>query len=737
MDASEREFLERLRATFELEAADILAELARELLGLEDEPATAEAVLRSAFRRAHSLKGAARAVGEGGIEAVCQALENVFARLRDGLAAGALDWPPESSWFDTPHAALDLMAAALQNRDDQATTAELALTAARLNRLAEELGHAAPGACPEPAALQPGAPEPEACGPPGAAARGLRVDPDRLAAILAGVEDMIPLGLSAKDQASSLCAMAELAAQLKRSLAGLLLAKSEAAGPDLDALAEGLERLATLASTHCRQAAQNARAVNRLIAAIGENAKSALMRPLTSLLEIAPKLARDVARDQGKEVLVKIRGVRVLADRAVLEALRSPLIHLVRNAVDHGIETPDERLALGKPRRGLIVIESSRAESGMLHLSVADDGRGLDAATLVEAAARKGLIDRETGARLSQAEAERLVFMPGFSTSSMVTEISGRGVGLDVVRDHIEKLGGVAELRNAPGRGLSVDIRLPMTLAVFRGVLVSCASRAFLMPSANVVRILRVPAEGEGAPRIAGGRPTLTIGGRVIACARLAALLGLAEQPGDSRHLTVLIAAAADRWLALIVDEALGETEARAKPLGGILRQVRNISGAALLGSGAMALTLDAAGLIRTELAGPPAALTAAPKPARRKTVLVVEDTVTSRMVLQNLLEAAGYAAHTAVDGQDAWDKLQDAEYDLVVSDVEMPRVSGFELTERIRADKRLGRLPVVLVTSLASRADRERGGTAGANAYIVKGGFDQGNLLAVVAKFI
>jgi len=338
-------------------------------------------------------------------------------------------------------------------------------------------------------------------------------------------------------------------------------------------------------------------------------------------------------------------------------------------------------------------------------------------------------------------EAKRLVFLPGFSTSSIVTEISGRGVGLDVVREHIEKLGGIAELHGDPGRGLTVDIHLPMTLAIFRGVLVRCASRSFIMPSANVVRILRVPRAGEGAPRIVGGRPTLVVDGKVLACAGLAELLGLPEQPSPSasEHLTVLFTAAADRRLALIVDAVLGETEARAKPFGGILRQVRNISGAALLGSGAMALTLDAAGLIKTEQAGSASKGTpkAAAQAARRKSVLVAEDTITSRMVLQNILEAAGYAAHTAVDGQDAWEKLQTSDFDLVVSDVEMPRLDGFELTERIRADKRLGRLPVVLVTSLASRADRERGGAAGANAYIVKGGFDQGNLLAIVAKFI
>ncbi|MBF0481409.1 MAG: Hpt domain-containing protein, partial [Desulfovibrionaceae bacterium] len=517
MDATEREFLERLRATFELEAADILAELAREVVGLEDEAAKAAVVLRSAFRRAHSLKGAARAVGESGIEAACQALENVFAKLRDALAAGALDWPPESAWFDAPHEALTLMSKALSNRDDK-TAAELASVAGKLDRLAGDLDPGEPASCPgRPGpVVAAGRDEPGESGESGEQAqqetcapetpRGLRIDPARLAAILAGAEEMIPLGLSARDQASSLYAMAELAAELRRSLAGLLLAKNEAQNPGLTAVAEGLGRLERQAATLSRRCATNARALNRLIAAAGENAKSALMRPLTSLLEIAPKLARDVARDQGKEVLVKMRGVRVMADRAVLEGLRDPLIHLVRNAVDHGIEPPGERQALGKPRRGLIAIEVSRAESGMLHLSVSDDGRGLDGRALIESALRKGLIGPDEARELSPAEAQRLVFLPGFSTSSMVTEISGRGVGLDVVRDHIEKLGGVADLQSVPGRGLSVDIRLPMTASAFRGVLVGCASRMFIMPSANVVRILRLGAD---APRIAGGRPTL------------------------------------------------------------------------------------------------------------------------------------------------------------------------------------------------------------------------------------
>jgi two-component system, chemotaxis family, sensor kinase CheA len=735
MDASEREFLVRLRATFEIEAKDILVELARDLIGLEDEAPGAAAALASAFRRAHSLKGAARAVGQSGIEAVCQALESVFAPLQDALAAQTLPWPPESSWFDAPHRAVDLMADALRRPGDPETEAAMVAVAGELVGLAASLPQAEPKAAAKAARAHDGLDAPPQ-DRPAKSAHGLRIDPARLAAILAGTEDMIPLGLSSRDQAVALSGMAETAARIRRALAGLTMG-GRAAPPELAEAVDSLARLETSAAALGETAAKSGRALRRLVAQVGENAKSALMHPISSLLEIAPKLARDVARDQGKEVLVKIRGVRAMADRAVLTALRDPLIHLVRNAVDHGIEPPEERVRLGKPRRGTIVIETSRAEAGMLGVSVADDGRGLDPAKLVASAKRKGLIAPESAGDLSQAEAERLVFTPGFSTSAMVTEISGRGIGLDVVRERIEKLGGVVDLRNAPGRGLAVDIRLPITLAAFRGVLVGAGGRLFIMPSANVGRIMRV---AEDAPMNLGGRLILQIQGKPIACARLAGLLGLAETPAAAppSSLTVLVTAAADRRLALIVDEVLGETEARAKPFSGILHRVRNIAGAALLGSGAMALTLDAADLIKTDLFGAPQA--AAPRPARaaaRKKVLVAEDTVTSRMVLQNLLEAAGYETATAVDGLDAWEKLQLADFDLLVSDVEMPRLTGFELTERVRADARLARLPVVLVTSLASRADRERGAQAGASAYVVKGGFDQGNLLSIVAKFI
>ncbi|HEY2926615.1 hybrid sensor histidine kinase/response regulator [Piscinibacter sp.] len=757
MTQDDESFLKRLLATFKVEADEHVAAMSSLLLELE-QPAAPELAaqrIEALFREAHSLKGAARSVNLADIERVCQALERVLSTLKRGELALSADL------LAALNRTLDGLTQLLA-RDVGGQPMPDAVPASRLVHALE----AVPGAAdlPEPA----GQAEPAAHAVPLSAGPGadtVRIAATKLEALLLRAEDLQAFKFSADHLAEEQHALgntlfewrrewnksARHARVVQRALAKPGHAAGDALAVNLRALAQVFdaverdelfikslgERFAQLE----RVAAQERRALAGVVDKLLDDMKQALMLPFASFLEGMPKLVRDLARDSGKEVDLTMQGTALEIDRRLLEQMKTPLIHLLRNAVDHGIESPDERRRAGKPARGRIAIEVAAREGNRIELVVADDGAGIDVQRVKAKASQLGLQSAAGLAAMSDAQACVLVFESGLSTSPLLTDLSGHGLGLAIVREKVERLGGTVELSARSGAGTRFVIVLPATLATFRGLLVGVGDHQFVLPSRSVERVARVK---EGGVRTVANRESIELDGQALSLVRLAAVLGLPERgPArrDDGHLPLAVLAHGGRRMAFAVDEVIGDQEVLVKPLGPPLKRVRNVAGATVLGAGRVVPLLNVADLLKSALhagaarAAPAAAARAPEAPPR--SLLVVEDSITSRALLKGILESAGYRVSTAVDGMDALTRLQTGRFDLVVSDVEMPRMDGFELTTRIRADKRLTELPVVLVTALGSREDKERGVEVGANAYIVKSSFDQANLVDVIGALV
>ncbi len=775
MRNKENEFLKLLRATFKVEAAEHLQAIAAGLLELEQTsaPEAQRHLVETVFRAAHSLKGAARAVDFTEIESLCQSLEDVFAAWKQQESA------PSPGVLDTLHRTLDAITAAMSA--PQAARAER-VPAARpaFDQPDQPVPHPQVSV-PEPAKVVP--PAPVAAQKTFPSDETVRISVARLDAQLVEAEEMLAVKLTVGQRAQDLhelaqrfeawraeCAALEpLARALRQAMTRPASGRTDpspspglapllAAAPLLEFLDGNLDHLKSLESKVAaltRTAEQDHHAIGKLVDDLLDDSKKLLLLPFATISASFPKLVRDICRDQGKEADLAIRGEEVEIDKRILEEMKDPLIHLLRNSIDHGIEPPGERTRRGKPPRGSITLAVTQVNGNKVQLLLSDDGAGIDTGKVKDSAARHGLISAEEAAGLGEAEAQALVFQSEVSTSPIITQLSGRGLGLAIVREKAEKLGGEVAVESRPGLGTAFRIVMPATRATFRGILVEAAGRLLVVPTAQVERTTRARPDDI---RNVEGRETISFNGRAIALVQLADALELPpveRQDTPPAGAPVIILGSGEQRIAFAVDAVLDEQEVLVKPLPKPLSRVRNIAGATVLGAGQVAPILNVADLLksarrlagaRAKLAAVPAGLAAgtagpaagtAPAPAEARTILVVEDSITSRMLLKGILESAGYGVKIAVDGMEAFTLLRAESFDLVVSDVEMPRLNGFDLTARIRADKKLAELPVVLVTALETREDRERGIDAGANAYLVKSSFDQSNLLEAVRRLI
>ncbi|MGZ3395207.1 MAG: hybrid sensor histidine kinase/response regulator [Isosphaeraceae bacterium] len=496
---------------------------------------------------------------------------------------------------------------------------------------------------------------------------------------------------------------------------------------NLRRLEKDLERFAMVLTSDGRQ-------LDQVADLLDDAVRRLRMLPFAEACQGLDRLVRDLARASGKEVVLLVEGGQVELDRSILEGLRDPLYHLVRNAVDHGIETPDQRQAAGKLAQGRITLAAA-LRGTQVEVVVADDGRGLDLEAVRQQVRQQGL-----GEPPDERDLASCIFLPGFSTASLITSVSGRGVGLDVVKSQVELLHGTIDLSFTAGQGTRFALAVPLTLTTLRALLVEAGEQTFAWASTNVQRLVRI---GPDDIRMVGGREMLVNGKSLLPMASLAETLGLpaTTAAGAGGKRPGLIVAAAERRMVFVVDELIAEQEIVVKGLGDRIRRVRNFSGATILPSGRIALVLNAAALIRAAMSqsvGP----TPAPVPAMtgslaRKRLLVVDDSVTTRSLEKSILEAAGYEVVTAADGEAGWKLLQERDVDLVITDIEMPRMDGFELTEAIRRSKRSHQLPVILISARSSDRDKARGIEVGADAYIVKSTFDQKELLEALGQLL
>jgi len=488
---------------------------------------------------------------------------------------------------------------------------------------------------------------------------------------------------------------------------------------------------------------QSLRDLNKMTSALQEELKQVMLLPCASLLNTLPRTVRDLATQLGKKAVVELAGGDVAVDRRVLETLRTPLLHLLRNSLDHGIESPAERERAGKNRQGCVWVAATPMERNQICISVRDDGKGIDWDAIRDKAIKRHLVHEEDSATLTHEDLTDLLFESDLSTAPLITDISGRGLGMGIVRAAAESLGGNVTIQSQPGQGATFRIVVPAAVSSFVGLVVQVGARPFVIPRHNIETARLVnPAE----TRTVGGNLALTIGNRPTPLVLLADVLELeappapAPPPADfaSQRRPVLILSAGGRQAAFLVDALGRQLDIVLKSMGPQLQRVRNVAGLAMLGSGELVPVLHPADLVRSalELKGSVHRQRLI-EPHTRKSVLVVEDSLTSRTLLKNILKTSGFNVHTAVDGEEALKFLRETPVDAVVSDVEMPRMDGFVLTERLRATERFGELPILLVTSLDKEEQRRRGLEAGADAYIVKSSFDQTNLIETLRKLI
>jgi two-component system chemotaxis sensor kinase CheA len=768
------DFRKRLLSTFGVEAREHIRAISSGLIALEKTTAAGQQleILEAIYREAHSLKGAARAVNLAEIEAICQALESVFAALK------RQEIMPVSELFDALHQATDPLSTLLVAGEARPTAAEqsqIRTLVQRLEGIAKGSGVRGQGTEIRDQASTLDLERQSLVATPPSPTSGLvetvRISTTRLDSLLLRAEELLAAKLTASQRAADLreinaivavwhkerAKMHSTVSAMQRSWEGVghrngqvrLSDGQEKATAQMkhalvflewnDGYIKSLQsKLATLATA----AAQDHRALGSMVDDLLQDMKSASMLPFSSVLEILPKLVRDLARDRGKEVEVVIQGGEIEIDRRILEEMKDPLIHVVRNCIDHGIEAPPERERKHKPRRGTVTIAIAQQNGSKVDLRVADDGVGLDLAGVTSAAQKLGLLTPEEADKLVKHDALALAFYSGVSTSPIITNISGRGLGLAIVREKVEKLGGVVSLETSPDVGTTFHVVLPLTLATLRGVLVQAAEQLFVIPTTRVERVLRV---NTADIKTVENRETLPLNGQVLSLVRLAEVLELAPATATSASagsVPAAVLAGAEKRIALLVDAVLSEQEVLLKNLGPQLRRVRNIAGATVLGTGQVVPVLNVSDVLKSAVRASAAAVrrvatTIAPTAAPSKTVLVVEDSITARMLLKNLLEAAGYRVVTAVDGVDGLTQVRSGTVDIVISDVDMPRMNGFALTAKIRSDQKFADLPVVLVTALESREDRERGIGVGANAYLVKSSFDQSNLIEVMQRLV
>ncbi len=812
MDKKEQEFLKRLRETFRLEAEEHIRGLSSGLIDLEKakgSPGEAP-IVETVFREAHSLKGAARSVNLREIEALCQPLESALAAVKRG------EIEVSAPLFDLFHQAVDGLGGLVSTMEtelDSVQRAAMRELGRRLNEAAKgaaavpvdpkdplEGGGSPSGGSDTPPAGQekkpgtnPGAeaaapktvspvtPE-KPFSPPSAAAGASGASPDSETAsteppavearafttsetVRIPISKLEPLVLQAEGMIQAKLAGAQRTAELREIQQALSAWKTDwvkwrAQRPSQatempEWVTARLDALTGTVTTISALQEQDQRALRHMVDDHLEGMKQVLMLPVSTLVEGFPRLVRDLGRDQGKDVELVMRGTEIEIDRRILEDLKDPLIHMVRNCVDHGVEKPTERLRNGKAERANITLSFNARDGRQVEILVADDGAGIDLQAVQAAAVRAGMLNSSDAEKLDPHESLGFIFQSGISTSGIITDISGRGVGLAIVREKVENLGGSVSVDTQPGVGTTFRLLLPLRRATFRGVRVRAGQQVFVVPSAHVERALRVSPE---EIQTVENRETIGLDGQILPLVRLGDVLQLPQHNSEGRQgqrftrggaraeealaqrVAVLVLVSAEQRIAVAVDEVFGEEEVLVKGLGAQLRRVRNIAGATVLGTGTVVPVLNIADLLDSAVR-PGAALgsrAGVEKDSERVgRLLVAEDSITARTLLKNILETGGYQVTTAVDGADAFTQLRSGEFDLVVSDVDMPRMSGFELTTKIRADKKLGELPVVLVTALESRPDRERGIEVGANAYIIKSSFDQSNLLDVIHRLL
>ncbi|HSW93221.1 MAG TPA: response regulator [Gammaproteobacteria bacterium] len=494
--------------------------------------------------------------------------------------------------------------------------------------------------------------------------------------------------------------------------------------------------------TDLPQLTENMRAsindLSLLLHAIQEEFWQFRMVPFGNFLCLLPRHARDISHEMHKKVELIFRGEDVKVDKAVLEGLKDPILHLLRNAIDHGIEPSDIRKKMGKPDEGRITIEISE-EQAFIKIRVTDDGAGMDVRKIETLAIRKNIVSDADLNAMTDSEKLDLIFRPGFSTKEIITDISGRGVGLDIVKSNVENLKGHVTVETIPRKETTFTLRVPLSIATDRGLLIKNGNHSFVVPTASVERVLLVHPEER--IHIQGGQ-AIRIEDKIVPIRSLSDVLDLEKsRVSNEKKWPVMVIRRGLHALAFLVDEILGEKEIVIKSLHEPFNRIPCVSGGTLIENNQVVIVLDPNALIERAMNQESThSLLSEQDDIRepeKKHILVVDDSITTRTLEKNVLESKNYQVTVAVNGKEAWDILQKQSFSLLITDVVMPVMDGFTLTEQVKSSEHLRSLPVIIVTSLGSEEEKKHGIEVGADAYIIKNEFESGALLSIVSQLV
>jgi two-component system, chemotaxis family, sensor kinase CheA len=747
---------------FREEATDLLQRLNEGVIQLESEPGD-RPLIEQMLRDAHTLKGSSRMVGLIQISDVAHRLENVMVLVRDGEIA----YTPEMS--DPFFEALDTIVYLSENAGTGATVEiDLEPLFGRLAELEGAGAHAEPPTKPKrgKAAAEKAAKLPKVTAEPAAAPPSegpqrvvredklsakeqatIRIRTEQLDTLLNMISEIVISQIKADQHAIELRALHTSMDDMWRVWGALKAASATLAIEDPETSARLVDDLTTLdgmLSDHRRALAalskgytEDTSRTDTVVSDLQEQGMRLRMLPVSTIFNTFPRAVRDLAKQFRKEADLVITGGETELDKKVLEEINDPLIHIMRNAVDHGIESPEVRKKAGKPPVGTIRL-AARQEGDHIVIEISDDGAGIDPAQIKAAAVRKGYLTEAEADAMSDREASYMIFESGFSTAAIITEISGRGVGMDVVRQFVvEKLKGSLDIQSKLGEGTTFRLTIPLTLAIIRALMLRLGGRTFAIPTANIEETLRAAPD---EILKAEGREVIRRMRRTIPLVRLGDILGIEPELQPGGKIPIAVIGFSGHRMGFVVDSFIGEQQIVIKTLGTHLRRVENVAGVTVMGAGDVVCILNVPDLMDNarSRSGMRVKEVRGQIHEGPRRILICEDSFTTRELERSIFEAAGYDVEVAMDGAQGLSQLrQGLAVDAVVTDVQMPNMTGFELTRAIKSDPALDQLPVIIVTSLERDEEKMEGIEAGADAYITKSVFNQDTLLETVERLI
>lgn len=785
----QQEFQKRILATFTIEAQENISAMSAYLIEMENEPTDSrkEELFEVLYRTAHSLKGASRAVGFSDIGSLCHGFEDVMSAIRSNEIAF------NSQVFDVLFQTSDLIEEVLNEKENEIGEELSNKISKQIDNLAliesglevETTYSRTKSTSKKTETKQESISKQKKVETDNEIKKNtetsntktiaksirknttetkklsddfIRISTTKLNALLTQSEEMLSLKLSAnqrtknlQETVNKLLAWNKKAAEMHASTsrlkqaANLTTCLNSSIEKEINKIGQFCEwssiqikNIEKDLSEILSVAKQENHTINSKIESLLNDVKELITIPFSTLLDGFPKMARDISKDLDKKIKFTVIGDSIEIDRRILEQIRNPLIHILRNSIDYGIETPETRIKNNKNEKGNITLKIEQLENNKVELIISDDGAGINLKKLRQVYIQNENIEKKDVNKIDEEELLKYIFRSGVTTSSMVTDISGRGLGMAITQETIEQVGGTIQVKTEKGKSTTFTIQLPLSIVTYRGVIIELADRQFIVPTQKVHSVNKV---SNSEIETVGNKATISVNGEIIPLMNLSEILELHSPQISSENIQIIIFDIKDKRIGFSIDKVIGEQEVLVKKFNKQLTRVRNISGACILGSGQIVPILNISDLYKS------ASNTAASIPStqsktesesdRQKSILIVEDSITSRTLIKNILETSGYKVTAAVDGIDGFTKLKEGVFDAVVTDVEMPRMNGFKLTEKIRSEKKSANLPVILITSLSKREDREKGIDVGANAYIIKSSFDQSNLLEILDRLI